>query len=29
MATIYCSICDKRICRDCLQKEHIKHINFK
>lgn len=29
MATIYCSSCDVRVCRDCLQKSHIGHVNFK
>ncbi len=28
-STIYCPNCDKRICRNCLQKDHIKHINFR
>ena len=29
MSTIYCSKCDRRVCKNCLQKDHITHINFK
>lgn len=28
MATIYCNSCDKRVCRNCLKKSHLKHLNF-
>lgn len=28
MSTIYCSLCDRRICRNCLSREHINHISF-
>lgn len=29
MNTLYCSICDRRICRNCLQSSHMSHIKFR